>query len=370
MTTARRRLTYAIVVAVVTTPLVFVGATASLAGHATKADVASAKARLDALNHQLEVIVERYNSDRVLLQQAQQQLSAARSQMQEAQAVAASARSRLSESASQAYMGMGSEFDLVLGAQDFAQLSDRLEYIGTVAQVDADLAVAADDANQRAEWAAQRYSDAVDGARTQLEAVNAQRDQISGLLAQAQTLYQQTNAHYQAFLAAQRAALAAQRARDNAAPTSTAPSGNGTGGAGSSAGGGSGGGPAPPPTNLSGAAAAIAAAKSVLGVRYVFASADPSVGFDCSGLTMWSWAHAGVSLPHSSAMQYAVLPHVDVSQIQPGDLLFFYSPISHVALYLGGGMIIHATHPGPGGEVHIESLDPIWRPLLVGAARP
>jgi cell wall-associated NlpC family hydrolase len=368
MTTARRRLTYAIVVAVVAAPLVLVGATASFASHTTKADVASAKAKLDALNHQLEVIVERYNGDRVQLQQAQQQLTTARAQMQKAQAEAAAARSRLSESAAQAYMGMGSEFDLVLGAQDFTQLSDRLEYLGTVAQADSDLAVAADDAHQKAEWAAQQYSNAVKGAQTQLDAVNAQRDQISGLLAQAQTLYQQTNAHYRSYLAAQRAALQAQRARDNAAPTAGA--GGGSGGAGTTVVGGSGGSPPPPPTDLSGAAAAIAAAKSVLGVQYVFASADPSVGFDCSGLTMWSWAHAGISLPHSSAMQYAVLPHVDLSQIQPGDLLFFYSPISHVAMYLGGGIIIHATHPGPGGEVHIESLDPIWRPLLVGAARP
>ena len=88
-------------------------------------------------------------------------------------------------------------------------------------------------------------------------------------------------------------------------------------------------------------------------------------GFDCSGLTMWSWAHGGVSLPHSSAAQYAVLPHVSRDQIQPGDLLFFYSPIHHVALYVGGGLVIEAHHPGT-----VVAMDvPDW-PNYVGAARP
>jgi peptidoglycan DL-endopeptidase CwlO len=69
-------------------------------------------------------------------------------------------------------------------------------------------------------------------------------------------------------------------------------------------------------------------------------------------------------------MQYDALPHVPLNAIQPGDLLFFFSPISHVALYIGGGMMIHTTHPGPGGEARIEALGSIWTPLLVGAARP
>jgi cell wall-associated NlpC family hydrolase len=101
----------------------------------------------------------------------------------------------------------------------------------------------------------------------------------------------------------------------------------------------------------------------------VFGAADPDVGFDCSGLTMWAWAQAGVYLPHSSESQYTTLPHVPVSDMQPGDLLFFYSPISHVALYIGGGTMIHARHPGPGGEVQMGSVAGYGTPVLF-VARP
>ena len=117
-----------------------------------------------------------------------------------------------------------------------------------------------------------------------------------------------------------------------------------------------------PPNTLGGQAVALA--YRFLGVPYVWGGATP-LGFDCSGLTMWAWAHAGVSLPHSSAMQYAVLPHVDRSQLQPGDLLFFYSPIHHVAIYLGHGRMIHAPHTGD----HVRIQRVYWQ-YFVGAARP
>ena len=106
----------------------------------------------------------------------------------------------------------------------------------------------------------------------------------------------------------------------------------------------------------------------MIGTQYVWGSADPNVGFDCSGLTSWAWAQAGVYIPHSSAAQYSSLPHVPLGSVQPGDLIFYYSPISHVALYIGGGQIVHATHPGPGGAVHTDSMYGYDPP--VGAARP
>jgi peptidoglycan DL-endopeptidase CwlO len=123
--------------------------------------------------------------------------------------------------------------------------------------------------------------------------------------------------------------------------------------------------PAPVPVVNGSAAAAVAAAYSVIGTPYVYGGSSPETGFDCSGLTMWSWAHAGVSLPHSSAMQYASLPHVDRSDLQPGDLVFFYSPIHHVGMYVGGGMMIHAPHTG----AYVEKV-PIYWQYFVGAARP
>ncbi len=96
----------------------------------------------------------------------------------------------------------------------------------------------------------------------------------------------------------------------------------------------------------SGAGAAIAAAQSVMGTPYKWAGASPSGGFDCSGLTMWAWARAGKSLPHSSGAQYAATQRISLDQLQPGDLVFFNNPISHVGLYIGGGQMIHAPHTG------------------------
>jgi cell wall-associated NlpC family hydrolase len=108
------------------------------------------------------------------------------------------------------------------------------------------------------------------------------------------------------------------------------------------------------------------AAYSVIGVPYVYAGSSPGGGFDCSGLTMWAWAHAGVSLPHSSAMQYAELPHVSISDLQPGDLVFFYSPIHHVGLYVGGGMMIDAPHTG----AYVELVSYFRKDLVPMGARP
>ncbi len=87
-----------------------------------------------------------------------------------------------------------------------------------------------------------------------------------------------------------------------------------------------------------------------VGDAYVYGAAGPDA-FDCSGLTMMAWAQAGVSLPHSSSAQYGSGPHVAASDLQPGDLVFYYSPISHVGMYIGNGMIVHAANPSTGVQV-------------------
>jgi cell wall-associated NlpC family hydrolase len=119
------------------------------------------------------------------------------------------------------------------------------------------------------------------------------------------------------------------------------------------------------PAASSRAGTAIQAALSVLGVPYVGYKASPSEGFDCSGLTMWAWAQAGVSLPHYSKAQYESLPHVPKDQAQPGDLLFFHSPISHVSMYLGDGQQVSSPHTG--AVVYVGSVN--WG-QVVGVARP
>jgi cell wall-associated NlpC family hydrolase len=112
------------------------------------------------------------------------------------------------------------------------------------------------------------------------------------------------------------------------------------------------------------AAAAISYAMAQVGKAYVYGAAGPSA-FDCSGLTMMAWAQAGVALPHSSSAQYSSGPHVAESDLQPGDLVFYYSPISHVGMYIGNGMIVNAENPGSG--IRVTSLHAM---PYVGAVRP
>jgi len=115
-----------------------------------------------------------------------------------------------------------------------------------------------------------------------------------------------------------------------------------------------------------GAAAALAAARSQLGVPYVWGGESPGSGFDCSGLTQWAWRQAGVDLPRTAAAQYDAIAHVSLSDLQPGDLVFWgYGGISHVGMYVGGGDVINA--PDTGDVVRIEA---IWNNGLVGAGRP
>jgi cell wall-associated NlpC family hydrolase len=156
--------------------------------------------------------------------------------------------------------------------------------------------------------------------------------------------------------------------------------GDGGGDAGGNGGGGDGGGAAPapapapapqapPPADYpapSGlAGVAIQAAMSQLGVPYVYATSNPGVSFDCSGLTKYAWGQAGVSLPHQSRAQAGMLPHVPASAAQPGDLIFYYSPISHVGIYLGGGQLVHA--PNSGTVVKVSTVN--WDKVAV-VARP
>jgi cell wall-associated NlpC family hydrolase len=90
---------------------------------------------------------------------------------------------------------------------------------------------------------------------------------------------------------------------------------------------------------------AVAAATSVLGTPYRWGGAAPG-GFDCSGLVRWAWSRAGVTLPHNASAQRGVTRPVSAGELQPGDLVFYGRPVSHVAIYAGNGMIVHSPHSG------------------------
>lgn len=111
-------------------------------------------------------------------------------------------------------------------------------------------------------------------------------------------------------------------------------------------------------------AAALAFAKSQLGKPYRFASAGPDA-YDCSGLTSAAWAKSGVSLPRTSQSQIGVGRSVSKADLQPGDLVFYYSGITHVGLYAGNNQIVHS--PRPGKSVEYASVDSM---PFEGARRP
>ncbi|MFJ8658023.1 NlpC/P60 family protein [Streptomyces sp. NPDC093795] len=102
------------------------------------------------------------------------------------------------------------------------------------------------------------------------------------------------------------------------------------------------------------AAEAISFARAQLGKPYVWGATGPS-GYDCSGLTQAAWRAAGVSLPRTTYTQINAGTRVSRSQLAPGDLVFFYSGISHVGLYIGGGQMIHA--PRPGAPIRVAPID-------------
>ncbi|HET9250424.1 MAG TPA: NlpC/P60 family protein [Actinomycetota bacterium] len=344
MTRTRTRLVGRLTVAVLLAASATIGATTLSSAAPSREEVEQAQARLDDLNRELSLLVEQYDQARLELQRVQARLADVRTQAQRAQATADRATTSLNANAARAYRGVGSQIAQLFDSASLADFSDRLEFIGSMAQADSDLAVEAEAARQEARWTAAELKATSEERQAVVDDLAAKQDEIETRVAEARELFEELDREYHD-------ALAAQAAAQEAA------GGSGTGGGGS---------PIPPPPAPNGnVAAVLQAAYSVIGTPYQWGGASPESGFDCSGFTMWSWAHAGVSLPHSSAAQYSSLPHVAREDLQPGDLLFFYSPISHVAMYVGGGRMIHSSHPGT--TVGVVS---VYWDSFVGAARP
>lgn len=119
----------------------------------------------------------------------------------------------------------------------------------------------------------------------------------------------------------------------------------------------------PPPSTKAGIV--VNAALGQLGVPYRFAKSVPGVAFDCSGLTKYAWGMAGVHLPHQSRQQFNTTNRIPKEHAQAGDLIYYYSPISHVGIYLGDGRLVHA--PATGDVVKISAVN--WG-RVAGVTRP
>ncbi len=116
---------------------------------------------------------------------------------------------------------------------------------------------------------------------------------------------------------------------------------------------------------------AVTIAERFLGIPYVWGGANPLVGFDCSGLVMYAYAQLGIRLPHFSGYQWNSGRRIAVSELRPGDIVFFHAGPSgpgHEGLYIGNGRFVHAPHTGD--VVKISSLDdPYYAGQFAGGRR-
>jgi len=316
-----------------------------------QAQAKSIQDQIDAANIKIGALGEQYNGAQLKLQQAEQAIADAATRIAAAQhqldQIRALIRARGASVYRQAVSGQSFDALNVKDAQELlihqkyaaAQAARDNSLVGrlnaakqTLAKQQADAETARSDAD------AQRQQ--IQSTQQSLQALNAQQqqtlNQVQGELA---VLVQQEQQRRQA------AALVAAQSR--------------FGGSGGNAGDF----PNLPPPGPA-AAQAIAYARAQLGKPYVYAAAGPD-SFDCSGLVMAAYASAGVNLPHYSGAQYASLPHISMSAMLPGDLLYWGDGGSeHVAIYLGAGRIIESG--GTENDVHIG---PIWGQPF-GAARP
>ena len=302
---------------------------------ATPATSARLEDQLDKQNRQADQLVEQYNQSNEALKKIRRSLKGLRAEANGAQADVRKLQATLGARASAAYVqGAGSAVAAVLGSDDPAAAIARVQVLDLLAARDGDLmdqlgvAGKAFDERQRNLVAAEKA-----------QAAEVQR--LAAKKAEVERAADRTRALLSRMRAADRPSAPSP---PSSGPVAPPPSGGGGGGSGS-------------------AAAAVAFARAQVGKPYCYGGAGPGC-YDCSGLTMMAWRQAGVSLPHSSASQFNVGRRISASELQPGDLIFYYSPISHVSIYIGGGQRISATHTGD--YVRVQSLGS----SIVGYARP
>ncbi|MFB7662454.1 NlpC/P60 family protein [Kitasatospora sp. NPDC056138] len=312
-----------------------VTALAAPAHAAPPPSAAQIRSQVDGLYREAEQATQRYDGAREQADALQQQVGRLQDELARKAAAIEATRARLGALAAEQYRSSGLSTALQLALADdpqqFLQRAGMLDQAGAIEQ-----------------QALQQYGQ-------QRVALDAQTAEARSRLAEL-TRHQQQ-------LAAERATVQQKLAQAQALLaelTGTTPD---TGAAAATPGADD----APLPadgTASARAAAAIAFARSQLGKPYVWGATGPDA-YDCSGLVQAAWQSAGVSLPRTTYAQIVAAPRVGRGQLHPGDLVFFYSGISHVGLYAGNGRMIHA--PRPGAPVRYESVDAM---PFAGAVRP
>jgi cell wall-associated NlpC family hydrolase len=295
--------------------------------------------RVDRLYHEAEQASERYNDAKIRLDEAETSLEALEADLDRQRDRVESVRQQVAAGVVAQYQGqaLSTATQVILSddAEDFlSQMTTVSEYTARQGQVVADLELEVDRLGMREE-VAQREIDAITEAEATLAEEKATIDERA---AEAEALLDRLESEAEAEAAAQERAERPSRSAVRTPVVEAEGSGR--------------------------AAAAVSYALAQVGDAYVYGAMGPDA-FDCSGLTMMAWAQAGVSLPHSSSAQMSSGTPVSSSALSPGDLVFYYSPVSHVGIYVGNGMVAHAANPSTGVRI-----DPVSSMPISGAVRP
>ena len=312
--------------------------------------IGSVTSRLAALAKSNEALTEQYNRAGVELQTTQRDANAAALAARRAQYSYETARAQVKLSIADQFRGDGLDRASALLTSNSGQnYLDRMSALQLVSARRTLIATELQAQKDAAEAARVRADELAAETAANRAALAAQRVAVKAQQSRYRTMLDKLNAaQRRALLAATAPAGTARAATAGAATAGAATAGSTVGTVNRPS---SPFGTVPAPSRAAGVAVRFALAQ--LGKPYVFAAAGPG-SYDCSGLTMAAWRAAGVSLPHFARWQYNQGHHVSRDQLAPGDLVFFYSPISHVAMYIGNGLIVHA--PTSGDVVRVVPL--------------
>ena len=317
-----------------------------------------AAALVAARAHDLEILTEQFNEAREELAATREAADRAAQELVAAEAALAGAREQVRAVAYGAYTGERlAPLGAMLTSDSPDELLDRIGMLRTIADHNGQVLGRAEQTAADADRAKASAQDIATRAQAQVDRVAAQKDDLDAQIAVYQAAYERLSEEEQR---ASRAAAERHAAEQAAAAQAAAAQAAGSGAAASR--------PAPaapkaaaPPAApvLGGSAAAqkaVDTAMAQIGDPYVWGAAGPDA-FDCSGLVQYAYAAAGISLPHSSRMQSTMGAPVSRDALQPGDLVFFYSPVSHVGIYIGDGQMVHASTSGvPVKTASVDSM--------------
>jgi cell wall-associated NlpC family hydrolase len=316
-----------------------------------QAQAQALQSQIAANNEKIDALGQQADGAEIRLQQAQQNLVTTQAHLATTQSALARIRVQVQERAVAAYQGAisGEQFE-GLDVGDAQRLLIAQKYTATEAAQDEALFQSLNATEQQLS----QQKAAAEKATAQADADNKQIQSTRASLQTVTAQQQQTLGQVQGQLITLVQQQQAQADAENLASSIN------------EFGGSDGGDPSAypnlPPVSPQ-AAQALAYARAQLGKSYVYAAAGPD-HFDCSGLVMAAYASAGVQLPHYSGAQYAMLPHIPFSQLQPGDLLFWgVNASEHVAFYVGDGKLLES-----GGDTNEVHIGPIWG-SPTGAAR-